>query len=332
MLQAWVQVAEAPNLLSGVCLRPFSTLKAGGDAEQFMVARSLNELADSCMWAQGRKIHTTILGSGSNVLPSDDGVPGLTIVNQATRIDVRSNGEVIAETGCSFQELFLKTAQANLHGLEFAVGIPGTLGGALVSNAGAYRSCVSEFLTRLEVVMDGRREWVAPGWMQFSYRDSLLRREDPPQAVVLRVEMRLPAGAPKQIYDEAREYQRQRISKQPPSPSAGSFFKNVNNRGLAESLVALPGPLKSAGIVPAGYLIEAAGLKGFRLGGAMLGQRHANFILNVGDASAFEIRRLAQLAKKRVHSVFGVTLEEEVLYLGDWSRFEAESIDQQSPS
>lgn len=313
-------MADFPRTQYGVCLKPYTTLKAGGPAERFLIARGLDELALASEWAQGQRLHTTIIGSGSNVLPSDDGVPGLTILNQAGRIDIRSSGELIAETGCSFQELFLKTAQAALRGLEFAVGIPGTLGGALVSNAGAYRSCVSEFLARLEIVYEGRREWVSPSWMQFSYRDSILRKANPPQAVVLRVEMKLPTGDPKLIYDEAREYQRQRISKQPPSPSAGSFFKNVNDRALAESLVSLPGPLKTAGIVPAGYLIEGAGLKGFRVGGAMLGQRHANFMLNVGNATATEIFRLAQVAKDRVRTEFGVELEEEVLYLGDWSR------------
>ncbi|HWA83284.1 MAG TPA: hypothetical protein VG820_07630, partial [Fimbriimonadaceae bacterium] len=119
----------------------------------------------------------------------------------------------------------------------------------------------------------------------------------------------------------AREYQRQRISKQPPPASAGSFFKNVNDPVLADSIESLPSGLKKAGVVPAGYLIEAAGLKGFRMGGAMLGQRHANFMLNVGNATAFEIRRLAQHAKDVVFAMFGVELEEEVLYLGDWSRF-----------
>jgi len=308
-----------PQIRDHVCLKPYTTLKAGGFAEHFTVARTLPELADAAIWAQSNRKHAILIGSGSNVLPSDGGVPGVTIVNQASRIDVRANGEVIAETGCSFQELFLKTAQAGLHGLEFAVGIPGTLGGALVSNAGAYRSCVSEFLTRLEIVLNGKRQWVEPSWMHFSYRDSLLRRDNPPQAVVLRVEMQLPKGDPKQIYDEAREYQRQRISKQPPSPSAGSFFKNVNDRVLAESLVTLPLALKKAGIVPAGYLIEAAGLKGKRMGGAMLGVRHANFILNVGNATATEIYQLAQVAKAEVHASFGVMLEEEVLYLGDWT-------------
>ncbi len=314
-------MADLAGLRHDVSLKPFATLRAGGKADLLMVARNLEELATDSAWGHRQKLPTTVLGGGSNVLPSDDGVRGLTIINQASCIDVRPSGLVIAETGCAFQELFLKTAQAGMHGLEFAVGIPGSLGGALVSNAGAYRSCVSEFLTRLEIVHDGVRQWVPPAWMEFSYRDSVLRKSDAPAAIVLRVEMQLPLGQPKQIYDEAREYQRQRISKQPPSPSAGSFFKNVTNKLLAESLVTLPAPLKAAGIVPAGYLIEAAGLKGHRFGGAMMGQRHANFMLNVGNATAEEIFRLAQTVKSVVRAKFGVELEEEVLYLGDWSRF-----------
>jgi UDP-N-acetylmuramate dehydrogenase len=320
-------VAEPVEIRRGVPLRQFTTLRAGGPAEFFAVANDLEELVDLAIRSQEEAAGATVLGSGSNVLPADAGVPGLTILNCARRIRVARTGEVVAETGCAFQELFLKTAQAGLHGLEFAVGIPGTLGGALVSNAGAYRSNVSEFLTGLEIVHEGgKREWVSPEWMQFLYRDSLLRRPNPPMAVVLRVSMKLPVGDPKRIYDEAREYQRQRIGKQPPSPSAGSFFKNVNDAALAESLPLLPMVLKTAGVVPAGYLIEAAGLKGFRLGGAMLGRRHANFILNVGAATSTEIRRLAGHAQRTVRDRFGVTLEEEVLYLGDWSKFSDEPL------
>jgi UDP-N-acetylmuramate dehydrogenase len=131
----------------------------------------------------------------------------------------------------------------------------------------------------------------------------------------------LPVGGAKAIYDEAREYQRQRISKQPPPASAGSFFKNVQHPELAETLPGLSDGMRKAGVVPAGFLIEAAGLKGFRLGGAMLGSKHANFILNVGKASAFEIRRLADHAKTVVLEKFGIQLEEEVLYLGNWDRY-----------
>ena len=309
-------------MIPNVCLRPYSTLRAGGNAEFFSECGNADELARAAETALPQARPITVLGSGSNVLPSDDGVPGTVIVNRARRIAIARTGEVLADTGASFQELFLKAAQASLRGLEFAVGIPGTVGGALVSNAGAYRSCVSEFLTGIEVVHDGKREWVEPSWMEFSYRDSFLRRPNPPRAVMIRISMKLPSGEPKQIYNEAREYQRQRISKQPPSPSAGSFFKNVNDSNLAASLPGLPDGLKRAGVVPAGYLIEATGLKGFRVGGAMLGVRHANFILNVAGASAFDIRRLARFAKEQVWERFGVELEEEVLYIGDWSRFQ----------
>ena len=217
-------MSSGPVVQSHVSLKPFTTLKAGGRAELFSVCSTLAELAAAAESSQGEGLKTTVLGWGSNVLPSDDGVPGLTLLNRASRIDIRPNGELIAETGCSFQDLFLKTAQAGLCGLEYAVGIPGTLGGALVSNAGAYRSCVSEFLTRMEVIHEGRRSWVPPDWMEFSYRDSALRRDDRVHAVLLRVEMKLPSGNPKEIYDEAREFQRQRIGKQPPSPSAGKLF------------------------------------------------------------------------------------------------------------
>jgi UDP-N-acetylmuramate dehydrogenase len=314
-------MVEGPLIQYGVSLRPFTTLRAGGAAESLALARTVDDLATLVARAQERGERPTILGWGSNVLPSDAGVKGLTVVNLTRGLRVARTGEVIVDSGCGFQEVFLRTAQAGLRGLEFAVGIPGTLGGALVSNAGAYRSCVSEFLTRLEIVIDGERKWVDPSWMEFSYRDSVLRRADSPNAIVLRIEMKLPLGEPKRIYDEAREYQRQRIGKQPPSPSAGSFFKNVQDHDLAAVLPGLSDGMRKAGVVPAGFLIEAVGLKGYRLGGAALGRRHANFIVNIGGATATEIRRLALHAKHTVAARFGVDLEEEVLYLGDWSTF-----------
>lgn len=308
---------------SGVSLAPYTTLKAGGAAEFFHIARSVDEVAETALNAQQRGIATTVLGSGSNMLPSDAGVPGLVMLNLASNISIESDGTVTADTGIAFQDLFLKTVQNGLKGLEFAVGIPGTLGGALVSNAGAYRSNVSEFMLGLEVVYEGKRQWVDASFMQFSYRDSILRRPNPPQCTMLRAKMRLPKGDIKASFDEAREYQRQRIGKQPPQASAGSFFKNVLNKELAESLDTLTEGMKKNGVVPAGYLIEACGLKGHRIGGAMMAKRHANFILNVGGATATDIRRLAEHTNKVVQDKFGVTLEEEVLYLGDWSGYVA---------
>lgn len=304
-----------------VSLRPYTTLRAGGDAEVFVRAHNADELAEVAVWVQTEGLKTTYLGAGSNILPSDQGVPGITVINESRRITIGPDGEVEADCGASFQELFLKTAQAGLGGHEYAVGIPGTVGGALVSNAGAYRSNVSEFLTAIEIVYEGVRQWVDPAWMEFSYRDSVLRRQLAPPCALIRVRFNLKARTPKEIYDEARDYQRQRIGKQPPPASAGSFFKNVNDMLLAESLDSLPPRLKKAGVVPAGYLIEKAGLQDLRIGGATFARRHANFVVNVGRATATDIRQLADTGRRAVLERFGVTLEEEVLYLGDWSAY-----------
>lgn len=310
-----------------VSLRALTMLRVGGPAEFYAAPRTADDLASQAMRAHGEGVRTTVLGWGSNVVPSDAGVPGLVLHNRTNRIEVSlsedgGQGLVLADAGCSFQELFLKTAQAGLRGLEFAVGIPGSLGGALVSNAGAYRSNVSEFLTALEIVLDGERGWVDPSWMEFAYRDSILRRPNPPACVIVRVRMALPKGDAKRIYDEARDYQRQRISKQPPQSSVGSFFKNVNDRELAQRLPGLPERLREAGVVPAGYLIERAELGGHRVGGARLSPRHANFIVNDRGATASDVRRLAEDAQWGVWERFAVVLEEEALYLGDWSQWD----------
>ncbi len=307
------------KMRDGVLLRHFVTLQVGGPAEHFIECRSAKELVAAIEFSHRLGNPLTLLGAGSNVLPSDKGVPGNVILNLAKGIQISRDGLVTVETGCSFQDLFLKTAQAGLHGFEYAVGIPGTVGGALVSNAGAYRSNISEFITGLHVVTPEGAQWVEPSWMEFAYRDSILRRTPAGCAIVTEVKFQLHAGDPHRIYNEARDYQRQRISKQPPSPSAGSFFKNVNDADLAQSIENLPEALKKSGVVPAGYLIEAVGLKGHRLGGAMLGARHANFMLNVGGATASEIRQLADLAKSKVRERWKVELDEEVLSIGDWS-------------
>ena len=301
-----------------VDLRPYTTLRAGGPADFFTKAEDADALAEAAAWAWKRGLRVTPIGWGSNVLPADAGVSGLVALNRAHRLVVSPDGEVEADSGVGFGDLFVKAAQKGLGGLEFAVGIPGSVGGALVSNAGAYRSCVSEFLTGLEVATPAGRAWVSPDWMGFAYRDSILRRPGAPAALVLRVRMRLPRIESKKVYDEAREYQRQRISKQPASPSAGSFFKNVVDRDLAQTLPGLTDGMRAAGVVPAGFLIEASGLKGHRIGGAMLGVRHANFLLNVGNAKASDLRALAEHAQATVRERFGVDLEPEVLYLGRW--------------
>lgn len=300
-----------------------TTLKVGGPARWFWAASDVEQLVRVLTACAQHDVPTLFVGHGSNLLMSDRGYDGLVIQNRCKGTHV--GDDTYAESGVSFGSLFLQTAKAGFSGLEWAIGIPGTVGGALVSNAGAYRGNIGPLVQSVRVFDSGRDETVGPEWMEFSYRDSRLRRlaeEGGPigRTVILSCRLRLSErGDPDEIIARAREYQAQRRAKQPYAPSAGSFFKNVNDRALAESLPTLTPGMKAAGVVPAGYLSEACGLKGLREGGAQVAEKHANFLINAGDATASDLRRLASRVKGAVRERFGVTLEEEVLYVGDWS-------------
>lgn len=297
-------------------LARYVTLRVGGPADYFLNATQTDHFAEVAALAQRCRLPLFLLGEGSNVCVSDRGVRGLVLRNACCHAEI---GETTyADTGHNFMRLFVRTMQAGLSGLEFAVGIPGTVGGALVSNAGAYRANICDLVERVNVVEDGERKWVDPAWMEFSYRDSRLRRAGGKPAALVGVTLRLTPAPKTQIRLKAKDIQMQRILKQPWEPSAGSFFKNVYDRTLAESLPNLPAPMKQAGVVPAAYLSEACDCKGFAVGGAAISPRHANFIVNRGHATAADIRIVAETVKARVFAQFGVMLEEEVLYVGEW--------------
>jgi len=306
-------------LRSGELMSRYTTLKVGGVARWFWAAEDIELLARVLKVCVEDDIPYLFLGHGSNLLMSDQGYGGLVIRNRckATRIGRLT----MSETGASLGSLYLQTAQAGLSGLEWAIGIPGTVGGALVSNAGAYRGNIGPLVRELRVVSQGCDQVVGPEWMEFSYRDSRLRRSPQERSVILSCILELtPNGDPEEITARARKYQAERRAKQPLAPSAGSFFKNVIDSGLAARMATLPPALKAAGVVPAGYLIEACGLKGYQLGGAQVSDRHANFLIRSQDlATASDFRRLAEFVKQRVRETYGVTLDEEVLYVGDWS-------------
>lgn len=299
-------------------LSRWTTLRSGGAAELLVAARSLDQLRRSVVLAHRYEIPLTLLGWGSNVLPSEQGLSGLVVINQADEYNFSDDGSVTASTGISFQEIFLKAAQRGLSGLEFAVGIPGTLGGALVSNAGAYRSGIGALVTDIEVVHNGEVKWTSPEILELSYRDSILRRPNPPRLVVTQVRLQLKPAPAKEIYDAARDFQRQRIGKQPAPASAGSFFKNVVDKELAAHIPGLTDGMRANGVIPAGFLLEQVGFKGRWGRGARFHWRHANFMTNVGQASPTAIRDLAREGASAVREKFGVELEEEVLYLGPW--------------
>ena len=297
-----------------------TTLKVGGPARWFWQAADVETLARVLAVCTEAGLPFLFIGHGSNLLMSDAGYDGLVIQNRCKNCTVGDETE--AESGVSFGSLFLQTARAGYAGLEWAIGIPGTVGGALVSNAGAYRGNIGPLVSSVRVFSEGVDQTVGPEWMEFSYRDSRLRRGGWDGTVVLSCTLRLTErGDPETIIAQAKDYQAQRRAKQPYAPSAGSFFKNVQSHALAESLDTLPAGMKAAGVVPAGFLSEACGLKGLRVGGAEVSEKHANFLVNAGGATASDLRALAGQVKAIVFQRFGVTLEEEVLYVGDWSRW-----------
>lgn len=302
-----------------------TTLKVGGPARCFWAARDIDRLVAVLKSCHDLPIPYLFIGHGSNLLMADTGYDGLVIQNKCKGLEV---GPITTcESGVTLGSLFQMTARSGFGGLEWAVGIPGTVGGALVSNAGAYRGNIGPLVKSVRIFHEGADKTEAAEWMQFSYRDSRLRRNPSDPVVLLSclLELRY-EGDPEAILSRAKSYREQRRIKQPFEPSAGSFFKNVLDWPLAQRLESLPAAMKEAGVVPAGYLIESCGLKGARIGGAGVSQKHANFLINAGgDAAAADLRRLADMVKQRVFDKYGVTLEEEVLYCGDWSGWPRES-------
>lgn len=284
-----------------VPLSDFTTWKVGGPAEWFAEPASQPELIALAAWAVQNHLSYRCIGAGSNLLIADAGLAGLTLCNrrlQGCRIDADS-GWVEAEAGEPIPTLARKAARAGLKGLEWAVGIPGTVGGAVVMNAGAQGGCTAEWLDSVQVLDPSRPQ--APFWLEshqldFAYRHSRLQVEP---LLVLSARFRLsPGHDPDQLMARTSANLLSRTSTQPyQQPSCGSVFRN-------------PEPLK------AGRLIEALGLKGHSIGGAQVSPIHANFIVNTGAARAWEIRDLIELVQARVRAAHGIGLHPEVMRLG----------------
>jgi UDP-N-acetylmuramate dehydrogenase len=215
---------------------------------------------------------------------------------------------VLLESGVILPSLAHRLADLGLSGLEWAVGVPGTIGGAVVNNAGAHGDCIADSLIRAELysLAGGRREWQAVDWFEYEYRSSRLKRlsvaggaETRERYVVLQAELALRREAPAEVEKRMAVYGAQRRASQPPGASIGSMFKNP------------PGDY-------AGRLIEAAGLKGTQAGGAQISTLHANFFINRGDARAGDFAALIELTRQQVKARFNIELELEIQKVGDW--------------
>ncbi|MEK7546298.1 MAG: UDP-N-acetylmuramate dehydrogenase [Patescibacteria group bacterium] len=297
-------------------------IRIGGPADFYVEAKSSEELAAAIEACLADGVAFVVFGGGSNTLPSDEGFRGLVI--QAANRDWRIEGErVYAEAGVPSAFLARKTAEAGLAGLEWAISLPGTIGGAVRGNAGCFGGETKDVLASVDAlrVSEGKLERVTytPEDCRFSYRESAFKRSGD---VVLDVELEL-TRAPKEecLARLDAALSRRKLEQPSDSPSAGCMFKNFEFKDEADiaklmSLADVPEAFLKARRVPAGWLIEQADLKGKTIGGARVSEKHGNFLLNLGNATASDVLRLISLVKMKVRDAYGVQLEEEVQLLG----------------
>ncbi|MGH7855343.1 MAG: UDP-N-acetylmuramate dehydrogenase [Candidatus Binatia bacterium] len=283
-------------------LARYTSMKIGGPADYFIEVTNDATLANLLRALERNGVDYYLLGNGSNVLISDGGVRGAVIrlAGEFKTVEWREVADgVYVNVGAAYAvtQLVREAARKGYAGLEFAEGIPGTVGGALYMNAGAYGSEFEKVVDRIQgMSRAGEPMWFSRQEMTFSYRDSHL----PAGTVVTRVGMRLQQGEVARVGSKVRELTSKRKGSQPSGfPNSGSMFRNP------------PGDY-------AGRLIEAAGLKGKRIGQSQISERHANFFVNLGGAKAGEVRQLMKLAQAEVREKFGVELEAEVKLVGDW--------------
>jgi UDP-N-acetylmuramate dehydrogenase len=294
-------LAPPAGVRRDVLLGEYTTWRVGGPAEWFAEPATATEFIALAAWAASQGLPLRCIGAGSNLLIADAGLPGLTLCIrrlQGSRLEARCDW-VEAEAGEPIPTLARKAARAGLHGLEWAVGIPGTVGGAVVMNAGAQGGCTAEWLHSVRVLDPSRPDSpyeIAADQLDFAYRHSRLQREP---LLVLSARFRLESGHdPATLTARTSANLHSRTSTQPyQQPSCGSVFRN-------------PEPRK------AGRLIESLGLKGLRIGGAEVSMLHANFIVNTGAATAADVDALIRLVQERVLRGAGVHLHPEVRRLG----------------
>ncbi len=295
-----LRTAFGDRLQENVMLAAYTSARIGGPADALLIARSADELADTVTRLWKLEASYTLLGGGSNVLVSDLGIRGVVVLNKAkeVRFETGDGPAVWAESGAGFSSLANRAAEHGLAGLEWAAAVPGTVGGAVYGNAGAFDGDMAGNLIYAELLTGNDRERWSVEKMEYGYRTSILKRSTL-KFVILSARMRLSESTKEAVKGKIAEFVAKRKSTQPPGASMGSMFKNP------------PGD-------HAGRLIESAGLKGTRIGNAEISSVHGNFFINHGEAKASDIRTLIELVQRTVAEKFGTKLELEIEMIGEW--------------
>jgi UDP-N-acetylmuramate dehydrogenase len=293
----WASGLIKGRILFNASMRRFTSMKVGGPAECLLFPEDVDELKKVVRFARRKKIPLLILGKGTNLVVRDKGVRGWVINLTQGMKKIKNDGEIIeAEAGLSLQRLVQCSIQKGLTGFEPFFGIPGTVGGGLAMNAGAWGVELKDVLLSMTLMKeDGGIVERHRSKLRFSYRGLAF----PPSWIILKGRFQLKKGKKEEILERVKSYSGMRKKRQPLDyPSAGSIFKNPKEG-------------------PAGKWIEEAGLKGFRIGQAMISDRHANFIINLGKARAEEVIRLMEYVEKKIYEEKGISLEREVKVVGE---------------
>ena len=297
---------QLPNLQRNIILAPYTTYKIGGPADYFIEAHSQEDLITAITLARRESIPYFLLGTGANILIGDKGFRGLVVYNRAANISIAKN-TITAESGATIAELIQFTTEKGLSGLEHFAGIPSSVGGALWQNLHflspdrSRTMFIEEVLQSATVMMmDGSVRQVGVDFFEFGYDDSILHHQE---IIVLEATFALTPKSKEVIMHQAEENLAWRRARQPQLeefPSCGSVFKKIEAVG-------------------AGRLIDQVGLKGKRIGGAKISEKHANFLVNTGNATAADVVNLATLAQQTVKSQLGYELEMEIRLVGEFA-------------
>jgi UDP-N-acetylmuramate dehydrogenase len=283
-----------------VSLAPYTSARIGGPVDVLVTVKSAAEFAAAMQLLWEHELPYHVLGGGSNVLVSDKGVRGVVVLNKAkeTLFETGDSPTVKCEAGVVLSNLANRCASKGLAGLEWAATVPGTVGGAVYGNAGAFGGDISGNLMYAELLTKNGREKFSVEQMGYGYRTSVMKRGEI-KAIVLSALLRLKNSTKAEVSVKIEQFSERRKATQPPGASMGSMFKN---------------PVGDH----AGRLIEAAGLKGTRIGNAEISALHGNFFVNHGETRASDVRELIDLTRTTVKQEFGVELELEVELVGDW--------------
>ena len=291
-------VRDENCIVRDALMKNYTTFRIGGPADLLIQPSSEEELIRIAAYLRQKDISAVVLGNGSNVLVKDGGIRGVVIKIGKNMGNIRTEGEELtAEAGALLSAAALAAAHGGLTGMEFAAGIPGSVGGAVFMNAGAYGGEMSQIIVSCRALMpDGALREFSKEELKLGYRTSVFSQNG---GIVTSCRMKLQAGDRETIYGYMRELAGRRTEKQPLNlPSAGSTFKRPEGYF-------------------AGKLIQDSGCRGLRVGGARISQKHAGFVVNEADASAEDVIRLIRLVQMRVRDCFGVDLEPEVRIIGE---------------